>query len=506
MSMRKHPYIYRPLVAAIMLALPAASALADESAERIKQLEAMMQQMQQQRAEQDKQMQIMAEELKAMQQQMAQGKEEDLKERGKSKGTPVLANFKDGIVFEDGTGNWQLAINGRVQADYRQFDPEAHAADTFSLRRARLGGTATFYKDYVVRVEGEYSSSSTSLTYGYFDINKWKQAKIRMGQFKPFYGLERSMSTNFTDFQERSMADALLGSTYDRGVMVHGSPMVGLNYSVAYINGSGTVDENNAREDGKDLTARLVGNVAEWAGWKDAVVHVGGWYGKGDEGSRRLASFTPTGQTEGRGAAFFSTACTATNGAGNCGGTLANGFADNVQRTRGGAELALAYGPVKFQSEYIRAEFEGPSYEREIDAWYASTVWNVTGEPFAAMYKDGIFGRLKPKTNFGANGWGALQLGLRYSKFDASDFKSGNANGSGVLLNNAGGSADGLLVATNEADAWTLGANWILTPNTRLIANYVHTRFDTPITVRVNARNDTFDSEDAFTLRAQFDF
>lgn len=506
MPERGHSASYRILTVSILAMLAGPSFADEDSAARIKQLEAMMQQMQQQRADQDKQMQVMAEELKAMQQQMAQGKEEDLKERGKSKGTPVLAAFKDGITFEDGSGNWQLAINGRVQADYRQFDPEAHSADTFSLRRARLGGTATFYKDYVVRVEGEYSGSSTSLTYGYFDINKWKAARIRMGQFKPFYGLERSMSTNFTDFQERSMADSLLGSTYDRGVMVHGSPIAGLNYSVAYINGSGTVDENNAREDGKDLTVRVVGNVAEWAGWKDAVVHVGGWYGKGDEGSRRLASFTPSGQTEGRGATFFSTACTQTNAAGNCGAALANGFADNVERTRSGGELALAYGPVKFQSEYIRSEFEGPSYERDIDAWYASTVWNVTGEPFSAMYKDGIFGRLKPKNNFGANGWGALQVGLRYSKFDASDFKRSNPNGSGVLLNNPNSTTDGLLVATNEADAWTVGANWILTPNTRLVANYVHTSFDTPITVRVNSRNDTFDSENALTLRAQFDF
>lgn len=39
-----------------------------------------------------------------------------------------------------------------------------------------------------------------------------------------------------------------------------------------------------------------------------------------------------------------------------------------------------------------------------------------------------------------------------------------------------------------------------------LVMNYVHTRFDTPIVVRVNAHNDTLDSEDALTLRAQFDF
>ena len=75
-----------------------------------------------------------------------------------------------------------------------------------------------------------------------------------------------------------------------------------------------------------------------------------------------------------------------------------------------------------------------------------------------------------------------------------------------MLLNNPNSTTDGLLVATNDADAWTVGANWILTPNTRLVANYVHTSFDTPVTVRVNSRNDTFDSENALTLRAQFDF
>lgn len=503
------PIRRRAIAMIVAAALPlAAQAGETDSEARIRQLEQMMQQMLQQRAEQDKQMQVMAEELKAMQQQMAQGKENDLKERGKSSGSPVLANFKDGITFEDGSGNWQLAINGRIQADYRQFSPDADAADTFSLRRARLGGTLTMYKDYVARVEGEYSGGSTTLTYGYFDINKFKQARLRLGQFKPFYGLERSMSSNFTDFQERSMADGLLGATYDRGLMVHGVPLTGMNYSLAYVNGSGTVDENNAKNDSKDFTVRLTGDLAQMAEWKSAVVHVGGWWAKGDEGSRRLAGFIPTGQTEGRGVQFFSTQCA--TGALVCGGTsaTANAFKDNVERTRGGAELALAYGPVKLQGEYIRTNFDGPDYSRDLDAWYASMMWNVSGEPFAAMYKDGVFGRLKPKNSYkaGAEGWGALQLGLRYSRFDASDFKATNAAGTGVLGTTTSATADGVVTPTNEADAWTVGANWILNPNTRVVLNYVHTEFDTPVTVRVNGATDTFDDEDALTLRAQFDF
>jgi len=39
-----------------------------------------------------------------------------------------------------------------------------------------------------------------------------------------------------------------------------------------------------------------------------------------------------------------------------------------------------------------------------------------------------------------------------------------------------------------------------------MILNYTHTDFDTPVTVRSNGLNDTVGSEDALTLRAQFDF
>ena len=481
-------------------------AQADESDpnEQLKKLKQMVEQLQQQRLEQDKQMELLTKELVGVENQLSQSKTVKAEEKGSSKGAPVLANFKDGVSFEDGSGNWKFAINGRVQADYRYFSPDESAADTFSLRRARLGGTLTFYKDYTARVEGEYSGGSTTLTYGYIDLNKFQSAKIRLGQFKPSYGLERAMSTNFTDFQERSLADVLLGSTFDRGVMVYGSPFTGFNYSVAYVNGTGTTDENNAKNDSKDFTTRITGNLAEMMDWKDAVVHLGGFYANGSEGSRNQAAFIPVGQTEGRGAQFFNTTCSAAA----CGAATANGFKDNVSRTRAGFETALAYKSVKVQSEYIDSSFDDAGYSRDLDAWYASAIWNVTGEGFSDMYKEGVFGRLKPKNNYksGVDGWGALQVGVRYSNFDASDFRTTNVAGTGVLLSAPATTTDGLLVATNKADAWTLGANWILNPNFRLMANYIRTDYDTPILVRVNGNNKSLDKEDALTMRAQFDF
>jgi phosphate-selective porin OprO/OprP len=414
----------------------------------------------------------------------------------------VYASFKDGITLMDQGGDWKLAVNGRVQADYRHFHPDVEAADTFSVRRARLGATLNFYRDYTARIEGEYSAVNTVLTYAYIDINKFHSARLRLGQFKPYYGLERAMSTNFTDFQERSLAD--VANTFDRGLMLFGSPATGFNYSIAYINGTGTADENDAINDGKDITARATLNMAEAQGWSDSVVHLGGFIADGEESSRRRSGFIPAAITEGRGLTFFTTSCSAAA----CGNTLANAFSEDVDRKRAGLELALAHGPLRFQSEYIGTAYKGPGYTRDINGWYGSMVWNVTGESFASMYRDGMFGRLRPLQDFedGEKGWGGLQLGLRYSKFDASGFKANNPAGTGVLLNNPAGTADGLLVAASEAHAWTFGANWILNPNVRIVTNWVHTDYETPVLVRVDGRNKSLEDEDVLTMRAQFDF
>ena len=481
MPTRGYSAKYRILAASIMAMLASPSFADDDSAIRIKQLEAMMQQMQQQRAEQDKQLQVMAEELKAMQQQMAQGKEERVKEKGKSEGSPVYAAFKDGLTFEDGSGNWKLQINGRVQADYRTFDPSEWKDDVFSIRRARFGGTFSFLKDFAVRVEGEYANdntgakATTALTYAYLDYNRWKGAKIRAGQFKPFFGLERAYSTNFIDFAELSLATnngSIFTSTYDRGVMVHGDPLPWLNYNAYVVNGTG--QNNDDKNDGKDVGVRVNANFASLAEIKKTVIHVGASASKGDIGKTSL-----TQSTEGNGTQFFNV----------------TGLDERADRDRWGVESALAYGPVKLQAEYIDANFEGvksgTAFDRDITAWYADINWLVTGESWADAYKSGVFGRVKPKQNFdNKSGWGAFELGLRYSNFDGSEFRS-------LLATPVGSTA-------SEAEAWTLGAKWILNPNARLVLNYIQTEFDEPAELTINGKTD--DREKAILLRAQYDF
>ena len=470
-------------------------AQADESepGEQLKKLKQMVEQLQQQRLEQDKQMELLTKELVGVENQLSQSKIVKAEEKGSSKGAPVYGNFNDGLVFEDGSSNWKLQLNGRIQTDYRAFKPDDWKNDTFSIRRARFGGTFSFLKDFAVRVEGEYANDNTgakgtaALTYGYLDYTHWAAAKVRVGQFKPFFGLERPQSTNFTDFTELSLATnngAIFTSTYDRGVMVFGDPLPWLNYNAYVVNGSG--QNNDAVRDSKDVGGRLDANFASFTGNKDLVLHAGASVSSGSIGYSTAAGSSITQVTECNGVQLFN---------------VANILPVHTDRTRWGVETALAYGSVKFQGEYIDSNFEGKrtppaagiSFDNDIKAWYADLTWLVTGESYADTYKSGVFGRIKPKNNFDEKGgWGAFELSLRYSEFDASDFKS--------LLTPPTVAAPNTF--TSEANAWVAGGKWILNPNARLMLNYIHTKFDTDI--RVNGKLD--DAEDAVILRAQYDF
>jgi phosphate-selective porin OprO/OprP len=460
----------------------------DDAESRIKELENKVQQLIQQRVEQDKQIDILTKELVGIGNQVSQAKIAKSEEKGASKGNPIYGGFKDGLTFEDGTGNWKLQLNGRVQADYRQFSPDDWKSDTFSIRRARLGGTFSFLKDFAVRVEGEYantndgSKGTTTLTYGYLDFTRWSGAKVRAGQFKPFFGLERVQSTNFTDFSELSLATnngSIFNSTYDRGLMVYGDPLPWLNYNAYVVNGTG--QNNDDVKDSKDIGIRLNANFAKFTENKNLVLHAGTSVSKG---SIDFSSSTKSIKqvTEGNGVEFFNV------------GSIIN-TTSTTDRSRFGVESAVAYGPVKLQAEYIKANLEGRqgaglgnAFDNDIKTWYADINWLVTGESYADAYKSGVFGRTNPKNNFDdKTGWGAFELGLRYSKFDASDFKT-------ILATQSAN--------TSEADAWTTGAKWIFNPNARLVLNYIQTNFDTDIVV--NGKRD--DKEKAVTLRAQYDF
>jgi phosphate-selective porin OprO and OprP len=412
---------------------------------------------------------------------------------------PFGATFKDGFALEASDKQHAIAVSGRVQFDFRKYgNPDPINADTFDIRRAYLGARGKFWDHYEFQVVGDFGgfsgsgSSQSHLDEAYFNIVWWKQARFRFGQFDMPFSLETLMSDRFTDFMERSMASTYLAQGKGRGVMVYGVPATGLYYGIAYANNAGKNTIDTAQTvDGKQVTARLAANFAEMAGKSEAVYHLGGAISDGSIPPGAVL----TARTDARGFNFFSS------------GAFTGSAVD---RRRVGLETAIAYGPVKLQGEHITANFSGTSagainYDKDIKSYYVDLNWLLTGERYADAYAGGLFARIRPKSNFSPTGAGsgAVELSLRYSKWDASDFPlRATDDGTGVVVTN------GTSAPTNEAKSYALGVKWILNPNTRFLLHYIKTDFATPVTVTSNApvATATASDEKAITARAQFDF
>jgi phosphate-selective porin OprO/OprP len=456
-------------------------------------------------------------EIQSLKEQAAEQKQQAEAVRQKVDSQVPTTGWREGLQFSDPRGNWSLRFFGRAQLDYRQFDPSA-AANTFSIRRARLGASFGFLKDYGLTVEGEYATGSASgttahsasITNAYVDFNWFSKARLRAGQFKPQFGLENTASANFSDFQERGLTQNLIQSlNYDRGIMVHGVPFEWLNYGMTVSNGTGLnfderqLSRQDVDADGKMLTARVTSDLARVFELAGSVIHVGGSYKTGKAANSQANPYAAaTGLTEARGVTFFNPEAFAS-------ATVAG---SNVDRTLSVAELALSFGSLKLQGEYWQARYEGERatapvtlYDRKIDAAYLSVLWLLTGENYSDAYSNGIFTRIRPRNNFSPGsdgGWGAWEVGIRYSFFDASDFLpagTGVPNTGRVSTTGTGATAS---TPTQEAQAWTLGLKWLPNAYTRLLVNYIVTDFDT----RIEANGYTMDDEKALTLRAQLDF
>ena len=379
---------------------------------------------------------------------------------------PALSgNFKDGFALESADKQHAIGLTASLQADYRAFSPSDSSANTFNIRRALFGVKGKVYGDVSYELVGDFAPAAAAVDSAFVDFGWMKNAQIRVGQFTMPFNLETIVSSNNIDYLERALNSSLAPSK-ELGAMVYGAPLTGFTYALALSNGAGSnASDTVTARDGKDLLGRVSFNFAEMLGRKGLVTHLGLAY---TDGAQPAGALTGGIRTEGRGATIFT-------GSAPAGGAV-------FDRKRGGVELALAGGPFKLQSEWIQADFSGTGFNRKVASYYVSGVWAITGEDLADTYSNGIFGALKPRQAYtsAGNGSGAWVAGLRYSKLDAGDFAAATFTG------------------TRNANARTLGLNWIPNGVTRVMLNYVKTSYDAPV--------GGLSYEKALTLRTQVNF
>jgi phosphate-selective porin OprO and OprP len=377
----------------------------------------------------------------------------------------LTGSYKGGFKWATADGKHSIQLRGRVQLDYRSFDNQT-PADGFDIRRVYFGVQGKLYEDWTYVVVANLDNGD--LEYAYLDY-KWNDAaKIRVGALKFLYSFEEITSSRFTDFQERSLVNQWVPGK-DVGIMLHGEPRKNVfSYGIGYANGEGKNSNEQSVppiDDGKDIIVRAAVNFAPLTGWSDGVLHLGGNLSAGS----LVAGSPGSARTEARGLTFF----TATAPTGN-----------SMDRERGNIEAMVAFGAFKLQTEFNTANYSGDAgYDQDIDTSYVAASWLITGESYLKSYSLNGMKTIKPKKTIENGGWGAWEVGLRYSTFDAGGFAN-------------------TATSTNKADALTVGVKWMPNELTRFIFNYVDTQFDTPIT----SGTEQVGAEKAITLRGQIYF
>ena len=499
--------------------------------------------------------------------------------------TPVVKEKDGAFTLESANGNNSIQLTGRMHFDGRysnvnDFDQtfgevndkdSASAADQFEMRRARLGVKGKFSKYFNYEVVGNLPGTAT-LDVAYLDFAKYNEASVRFGKFKQPWGLEQLTSSNNIDFMERSYNDQITPGK-KLGVMLFGEPKVGLTYAVSTFQMNDT--ELDYKNDRMSFAGRGTLNFAELMGDKESIYHVGlagfdkEWNVRGTTSSSSSGGKDPSAtllafSSPGRG---LSNVFRAQVGGEASSNSFQSALSDETSQMKShalGLEGIFAKGPFKIQGEFSNSKHKGrydigaasntgyqdvTTMDLKAKTYYVEALWLVTGERYSDSYKKGVFGSIKPKNNFdadGGSGWGALEAGLRFEAYDVSDGNSiaplGTSNGvSGkdgfgtrfqgsmncatgdTVANDGLAQANGVVLQNHTsnpggcksgAKTYTAGLKWILNPNVQFKLNYMHTTFDDPwIHYDVNGRGSSaatsteyIKKEDLVMFRTQYAF
>jgi len=421
--------------------------------------------------------------------------------------TPVVKTKDNALSLETADGNSSLQVNGRIHFDYRNYNyddnntgtAEATGADTFDMRRARIGVKGKFGKYYGGEiVMNLLDQSRMALDVGYLDVLWFEKAKFRFGQFKMPFSLEQLTSSNNVDFIERSFVDQQIPAK-ERGVQVFGSPRTGTTYAVAVSTGNAAADQatDNAKEgdnaiSGVDVIGRATVNLAEIAGDpKMNIYHLGLAFSTGDRLASQVdASVGGDASARTRGITFLNLTKPSYGGA---------NFDPASSLNRLGLEAIVASGPFKLQGQFVRAGYSFATtaaayHDPDINTGYLQATYTLTGETHAGRYKDGVLSGLKPTKVFDPETFsgGAWEVAFRMGHFDASDYR-----GIGTVTPSTG---------ALKAQDYTLGLMFVPNPNVRFMGNLIHTSFSDLLGTGPSLGGKAISTENALLFRTQLAF
>jgi phosphate-selective porin OprO/OprP len=381
----------------------------------------------------------------------------------------VIRPVSDGksLKFQSPNADFAFQMGGRLEADFATYDEDKQSlGDGTDIRRGRLYAQGTVYRDWDWKFEYEFADNATTSTNAKGITDAWLRYKgfapllLTAGNFKQPFGLEQMMSAHNLTFTERALSQTFVPG---RGIGL-GVQTSGLNWSLAGAVAGERPEGDVATEgdEGWNLTAR--GTFAPFV-TPGRILHLGAaaWRHEPEDSTNALR-WRSKPESNVTGVFLVDT------------GALTD--VDDV--LAGGLELAGVWGPLSAQAEYMRADVNRKGLpDATFDGGYVQASWFLTGESRPYKAAEGIFDRITPAASVGLGGWGAWEVAARLSTVDLTD--------AGIV----GG----------EQRDFTLALNWYMTPNLRLMADYVRVlELDRPGSAADG------DEPSSFTTRLHFDF
>ncbi|MBL9140010.1 MAG: hypothetical protein JNK85_29325 [Verrucomicrobiales bacterium] len=377
---------------------------------------------------------------------------------------PQITIGADGFSFASADRDYLIRLRGLIQGDTRTFfddHPLSEGNDGFFLRRARPILEGTLFGDLDFRLQPEFSTSSTTIYDAYLDYEWRPQLAVRVGRFKGPVGYENLLPDGAGLFNERSFVSGLV-PIRSQGLQLGGEIAQGLlTYSAGVFNavGDGRVASNDGFGDNLEFAARLLVEPFK----QSSVVALRG-LGLGVSGSysdiSSNATLLPT--SSGGTRPGYVTSALQPFFAYNpvVGPVVAEG-----RHLRLSPHVYFLKGPFGILGEYAISQqgVLNAATLRQAElahrAWQVSAQWVLTGE-------DASFQEIRPRRPFrwSDGGPGAWQLVARYGQFDVDDE---------AFL----GFSDPRTSAT-AALSWSVGINWWLSRNLRILTSFTHTSFD----------------------------
>jgi phosphate-selective porin OprO/OprP len=424
--------------------------------------------------------------------------------------TPLAARWRDGLCLESPGGAFGVRLGGRAQVDASAFTagpgPDLPAADgglnppltgAANLRRARLRIEGRMHDVYEWVGECDFANQLTVFNEAFptrtaegplVALNDfWLQIRdlplagtIRIGNQKDPFGFEHMTSSRWIGFMERSFAMDAFEGPFNEGFLpgirlLDRSADGRLIWSVGEFKNTANPFGFASSSGGSLTTGRLV-YLPVHSETEGRVLHLGvaGRTMGLNSLPTRIDPETglPTGPLV-RSVRFRSRGSIRNGPPGPLNSIYADsGLLAGDWQNMAGVEFAAADGPWTVQSEWfgswlldgVTTGVDPINSGRQpppgtpvgtvfYQGCYAEVLYCLTGERRRYDAVEGCFDRLLPDRPFRAGrgaGPGAWQIGARYNYLCLSD---GEVNG-GVL------------------NGVTLGLNWILTPQARLVFNY----------------------------------